>query len=155
MRAIAAFTRDVAPVFQRTVQGQADAIQRVFQAANDVVDNRGVGVLLWEPASFQTMFRPVPGMENYFQPLPSIDVFNRSHAREVVESRLYLTVAAGAPLQLPATVSRLTTATGEVDAIPVTWEPVDPAATRAPGQRTVTGSTEAGPVEAHVTVVDS
>ena len=47
--------------FPRTVQGQADAIQRVFQAANDVIDNRGVGVLLWEPASFQSMFRSVSG----------------------------------------------------------------------------------------------
>ncbi|MDW8803593.1 glycosyl hydrolase 53 family protein [Streptomyces scabiei] len=33
----------------RTVQGQADAVRRVFQAANDVVDNRGSGVLVWEP----------------------------------------------------------------------------------------------------------
>src|SRR5690606_17133695 len=82
-------------VFPRTVQGQADAIQRVFQAANDVVDHRGAGVLLWEPASFQAMFRPVPGMENYYEPLPSIDVFNRSQAREILASPVYLTIQAG------------------------------------------------------------
>jgi len=53
-------------VFPRTVQGQADAIQRVFQAANDVVDNRVVGVLLWQPASFHAVFRPGPRLEGHY-----------------------------------------------------------------------------------------
>jgi arabinogalactan endo-1,4-beta-galactosidase len=107
--------------FPRTVQGQADAIQRVFQAANDVVDNRGVGVLLWEPASFQSMFRAVPGMEDYFEPLASIDVFSRSQARQILENRVYLTRLRGDEPDLPASVAVLTTADGTLSTTPVTW----------------------------------
>ena len=38
-----------------SVQGQADALLRVFRMANDLPDNRGLGVLVWEPAHFQSM----------------------------------------------------------------------------------------------------
>lgn len=138
--------------FPRTVQGQADAIQRVFQAANDVIDNRGVGVLLWEPASYQSMFRPVPGMENTFQPLASIDVFNRSHAREILEDRVYLSTSAGRAPELPATVAALTVATGEVRQIPVQWQ-ADGAPGAAAGPRSVSGRTKLGTVTAVIDTV--
>lgn len=140
--------------FPRTVQGQADAIQRVFQAANDVVDNRGVGVLLWEPASFQSMFVPVRGMENYFEPLASIDVFNRSFAREILEHRIYLTVPLGERPPLPPTVSLLITHDGSIRPIAVEWEGLSGDFDR-PGKFSVKGITGAGEVEAIVTVVPS
>lgn len=38
-----------------SVQGQADALLRVFQMVNDLPDNRGLGALVWEPAHFQSM----------------------------------------------------------------------------------------------------
>ncbi|WP_433040927.1 glycosyl hydrolase 53 family protein [Dactylosporangium sp. CS-033363] len=38
-----------------SVQGQQDALLRVFRMANDLPDNRGLGVLVWEPAHFQSM----------------------------------------------------------------------------------------------------
>jgi arabinogalactan endo-1,4-beta-galactosidase len=66
--------------FPRTVQGQADAIQHVFQMVNDVIDNQGAGALTWEPASFQSMFRSVPGLANTSEPNASIDVYNQSRA---------------------------------------------------------------------------
>lgn len=76
--------------FPRTIQGQADAIQRVFQAANDVVGNRGAGVLVWEPVGWQTMFRAVPGMANTYEPHASINVFNASRARYVLEDTVHV-----------------------------------------------------------------
>lgn len=134
--------------FPRTVQGQADAIQRVFQAANDVVDNRGVGVLLWEPASFQSMFRPVPGMENHYAPLPSIDVFNRSHAREILEDRVYVSLEQGESLTLPPTVRMLTAATGDVANVPVVWQAPEAGAAATGGRSRAVGRTQFGEVTA-------
>lgn len=139
--------------FPRTIQGQAEAIQRVFQAANDVIDNRGIGVLLWEPASFQTMFRPVPEMPNYFQPFASIDVFNRSHARHVLEDRVYLSVEAGQAPALPASVHVLTTADGSIASARVAWDPLPPGATATPGTLSLNGKTPSGTVAAIIDVV--
>jgi arabinogalactan endo-1,4-beta-galactosidase len=139
--------------FPRTIQGQADAIQRVFQAANDVVDNRGLGVLLWEPASFQSMFRPVAGMEDYFEPLASIDVFNRSHARHILEHKVYLSARAGTAPELPAAVRVLATADGTITSIPVQWEAATAPARSASGEFAVHGTTSLGQVTAIVDVV--
>ena len=136
--------------FPRTIQGQADAIQRVFQAANDVVGNRGVGVLLWEPASFQSMFRAVEGMPGYFEPNASIDVFNRSQARHVLENRVYATARVGETPALPSSVTVLTVADGTVATVPVRWEPVGPAA--AAGEVSLRGATQYGEVTAVVDV---
>ncbi|MEV4135612.1 glycosyl hydrolase 53 family protein [Dactylosporangium sp. NPDC049742] len=38
-----------------SIQGQQDALLRVFQMVNDLPDNRGLGALVWEPAHFQSM----------------------------------------------------------------------------------------------------
>ncbi|MDQ2589092.1 glycosyl hydrolase 53 family protein [Saccharothrix yanglingensis] len=139
--------------FPRTVQGQADAIQRVFQAANDVVDNRGAGVLVWEPAGFQAMFRAVPGPANTWEPHASIDVFNASRAERVLQDTAYTATAVGTAPKLPSSVHLLTTATNEITTVPVRWRPLPPGAGDAPGEVTVTGTTGAGPVTAVVDVV--
>lgn len=139
--------------FPRTIQGQADAIQRVFQAANDVVNDRAVSVLTWEPASWQPMFRPVPGLENTWEPHASIDIYNRSHARHVVEDRVYVTTRVGEVVSLPATVRVLTTATGELSDAPVTWS-VAPGAAAAPGELSIQGRTPYGEVTALVTILE-
>ena len=126
-------------IFPRSVQGQADAIQRVFKAANDVIDDRGVGVLLWEPASYQAMFRAVEGMENTFEPLASIDVFNRSHAREIVQDRVYASEG------LPPTVTVMDAASGNVREVAVQWDQtpvVDPAYPGAAVHHGTAGSVE-------------
>jgi arabinogalactan endo-1,4-beta-galactosidase len=141
--------------FPRTVQGQADAIQRVFQAVNDVVNNAGVGVLTWEPASFQTMFRFVPGMTNTWEPHSSIDVYTKSAAKQVVESVVYASTLVGAAPALPSTVDVLTTADGSVDSVPVSWDAAPAGAFDVPGQVTVAGGTEFGPVSAIVDVLDA
>lgn len=140
-------------VFPRTVQGQADAVQAVFQMVNDIVGNQGVGALTWEPAGFQPMFRPVPGMVNTSEPNASIDVYNRSRATHVIEDTVYRAVLTGQDPGLPATVQVLTTSDGSQDAVPVDWEAAS--ATDAPGRLTVEGSTEHGPVTAVIDVVDS
>ncbi|MCE7000770.1 glycosyl hydrolase 53 family protein [Saccharothrix sp. S26] len=139
--------------FPRTVQGQADAIQRVFQAANDVVDNQGKGVLVWEPAGFQSMFRAVPGLANTWEPHASINVFNASRAEHVIEDTVHLATTAGSTPQLPRTVRVLTTADAKVEVVPVRWQPVPRGATGAPGEVTVTGTTGFGPVTAVIDVL--
>ncbi|MCH7230539.1 glycosyl hydrolase 53 family protein [Glycomyces sp. L485] len=140
--------------FPRTVQGQADAIQHVFQMVNDVVDNRGVGALTWEPASFQAMFRSVPGMSDTFEPYASIDVYNQSRATHVLEDTVYSAVRSGGTPVLPGSVKVLTTADGSVASVPVEWEDVPPGATGTAGRITVSGTTEHGEVVAVVDVVD-
>ncbi|MFC0626305.1 glycosyl hydrolase 53 family protein [Kribbella deserti] len=140
--------------FPRTIQGQADAIQRVFQAANDVVDNQGTGVLTWEPAGWQTMFRAVPNLPNTWEPHASIDVYNLSRAKHILQDTVYAaTVVRTAPV-LPSTIQVLTTATKRIAPVPVTWQALPPGATDAPGQVTITGTTSRGPVKAVIDVVD-
>jgi arabinogalactan endo-1,4-beta-galactosidase len=139
--------------FPRTIQGQADAIQRVFQAANDVVDNKGAGVLVWEPAGYQTMFRAVPGLTNTWEPHASINVFNASRAKHILQDTVHTATAVRAAPKLPSSIRMLTTATNKITDIPVRWQPLPPGATDKPGEVTVTGMTGAGPVTAVVDVV--
>ncbi|MBB4911508.1 glycosyl hydrolase 53 family protein [Actinophytocola algeriensis] len=139
--------------FPRTVQGQADAIQRVFQAANDVVNNQASAVLVWEPAGWQPMFRAVPGLVNTWEPHASIDVFNASHAKHILQDTVYTATAVGAAPKLPSSVHLLTTATNRITSVPVRWQPLPPGATDKPGVVTVTGMTGRGPVTAVIDVV--
>ncbi|MDA1361364.1 glycosyl hydrolase 53 family protein [Glycomyces luteolus] len=139
-------------VFPRTVQGQADAIQHVFQMVNDVVDNQGAGALLWEPANWQSMFRSVPGMANTSEPNASIDVYNRSRATHVLEDTVYAAVETGGTPALPDTVQVLTTVDGSEAAVPVAWGGLP--STGTAGRVTVAGTTEYGQVTAIVDVVD-
>ncbi|WP_433019598.1 glycosyl hydrolase 53 family protein [Kribbella sp. CA-294648] len=139
--------------FPRTVQGQADAIQRVFQATNDVIGNQGVGVLTWEPAGWQTMFRAVPGLANTWEPHASINVYNASRAKFVLEDTVYTTTVVGGRPALPRTIQVLTTASKRIAAVPVRWQALPPGATDAPGQVTVTGTTRRGEVKAVIDVV--
>lgn len=139
--------------FPRTIQGQADAIQRVFQAANDVVGNRGAGVLVWEPVGWQTMFRAVPGMPDTYEPHASINVFNASRATYVLEDTVHVTTRVGRIPALPSTVRRLTTATNAFAAIPVRWQPLPGGATDRPGEVVVTGTTALGKVTAVIDVI--
>jgi len=139
--------------FRRTIQGQADAIQRVFQTVNDVVDNQGKGVLTWEPAGWQTMFRSVPGLPNTWEPHASIDVYNKSRAKHILEDTVYVTTPVGAEPRLPSTIRVLTTANRKVTAMPVRWQALPPGATDAPGQVVITGATARGQVTAVIDVV--
>ncbi|WP_162605719.1 glycosyl hydrolase 53 family protein [Jiangella aurantiaca] len=141
-------------IYPRTIQGQADAIQRVFQATNDVINNQGKGVLTWEPASWQSMFRSVPGMANTFEPHSSIDIYNKSRATHVMEDRVYRTVLVGAEPALPETVQVLTTADGSIASVPVDWDEVSADGTDTTGRVAVSGSTEFGGVTALVDVID-
>src|SRR5690606_846239 len=113
-------------------------------AANDVIDDRGVGVLLWEPASYQAMFRAVEGMENTFEPLASIDVFNRSHAREIVQDRVYASEG------LPPTVTVMDAASGNVREVAVQWDQTPVVDSAYPGAAVHHGT--AGSVEVRAVV---
>ncbi|NGY65259.1 hypothetical protein G7043_40830 [Lentzea sp. NEAU-D13] len=139
--------------FPRTIQGQADAIQRVFQAANDVVGNRGAGVLVWEPVGWQTMFRAVPGMPDTYEPHASINVFNASRAKYVLEDTVHVATRVGRTPALPSTVRRLTTASNALTAIPVRWQPLPGGATDRPGEVVVSGTTALGKVTAVIDVI--
>jgi arabinogalactan endo-1,4-beta-galactosidase len=139
--------------FPRTIQGQADAIQRVFQAANDVVNNQGTGVLVWEPAGWQTMFRAVPELPNTWEPHASINIYNASHAKHILQDTTYTTTKVGTTPKLPPTVHVLTTANNTTTTIPVHWQPLPPNATDKPGELVLTGMTEKGPVTAVVDVL--
>ncbi|WDV49270.1 glycosyl hydrolase 53 family protein [Streptomyces coeruleorubidus] len=139
--------------FPRTIQGQADAVRRVFQAANDVVDNRGSGVLVWEPAGYQPMFRAVPGLANTWEPHASINVFNASRAKHILQDTIYTSTMVGAAPKLPSSIRMLTTANSTITGVPVRWQPLPPGATDKPGEVTVTGMTDKGPVTAVIDVV--
>ncbi|MDK1346961.1 glycosyl hydrolase 53 family protein [Streptomyces sp. 378] len=141
--------------YPRTVQGQADALQRVFQIANDIPDNRGLGVLAWEPARWQSLFTAVPGMTRTWEPNASIDIFTKSRASHVVEDTVYASAPVGDEVVLPDSVRVLTTADGSTEPVPVEWNPVPDGATDTAGRLTVHGSTEYGPVTAMLDVVET
>ncbi|TDD72593.1 hypothetical protein E1262_01655 [Jiangella aurantiaca] len=141
--------------YPRTIQGQADALQRVFQIANDIPNNQGLGVLAWEPARWQSLFTSVPGMTRTWQPNASIDIFTKSRATQVVEDTVYSAALVGDEVELPDSVRVLTTADGSTETVPVEWEPVPDGGTDAAGRLTVQGSTEFGSVTAQVDVVDA
>lgn len=136
----------------RTIQGQANMLQRTIQAANDVIDNKGIGVLMWEPQSYQPIFTRAPGMFNYYEPYASIDVFNKSFAKHVLESNVYVSTLENIAPVLPATVKMLTMSDASVEPVPVTWNAVDPSQYENAGGFTVTGTTEYGEVTANVSV---
>jgi len=139
--------------YPKSGQGQADAIQRVFQIANDLPDNRGVGVLMWEPANWQEMVDWGNSSWPVLKFFGSINIYNQSDAEHVVEDTVYITVLRGRTPRLPAKVRVLTTADGSVRSVRVDWGEVLPGATNAEGQFVVTGSTEFGEVTAIVDVV--
>ncbi|MEU4834578.1 glycosyl hydrolase 53 family protein [Streptosporangium sp. NPDC023615] len=141
--------------YPRTVQGQADALQRVFQIVNDIPGNRGLGVLAWEPARWESLFRAVPGMTNTYEPNASIDVFTGSHASHVVEDTVYAAARVGDTIALPDSVRVLTTADGSAGPAPVVWDAVPDGGTGTAGRLTVRGSTAFGSVTAVVDVVDA
>jgi hypothetical protein len=127
----------------------------VFQAANDVVDNRGSGVLVWEPAGYQPMFRAVPGLANTWEPHASINVFNASRAKHILQDTVHTATVVGAAPKLPSSIHMLTTANNTITRVPVRWQPLPPGATDRPGEVTVTGTTRTGPVTAVIDVVPS
>ncbi|TDC41017.1 hypothetical protein E1166_13295 [Micromonospora sp. KC213] len=140
--------------YPRTIQGQADAIQRVFQAANDVVNNQGSAVLVWEPAGWQTMFRAVPELPNTWEPHASINVFNASRAKHILEDTVYTATRIGAIPALPTAIRVLTTARDTLTTVPVRWQALPARATDAPGEVLVTGMTRFGAVTAVIDVVE-
>ncbi len=137
----------------RTIQGQANMLKRTIQAANDIIDNKGTGVLVWEPQSFQPMFRSVPGMTNYFEPYASIDVYNKALTKNVVEHNIYLTTFEKTAPALSDTVQMLAMSDGSIEPVPVIWGSIDPSLYEHPGNFTVTGVTEYGDVTAWITVI--
>ncbi|MFW6690698.1 glycosyl hydrolase 53 family protein [Streptomyces sp. MAR4 CNX-425] len=139
--------------YPRTMQGQADAVQRVFQAANDVVNNRGSAVLVWEPAGYQPMFRAVPQKAGTWEPHASINVFNASRAKHILQDTVYTATTVGTAPKLPSAVRVLTTADDTITGVPVRWQPLPPGAADEPGEVTATGMTGKGPVTAVIDVV--
>jgi arabinogalactan endo-1,4-beta-galactosidase len=137
----------------QTPQGQANMLKRTIQAANDIINNQGSGVLVWEPQGFQPMFRAVPGMQNYFEPYASMEVYNQAFARQVIESQVYRTTFIKTAAVLPAQVQMLEMSSGKIEQMPVQWDRVSPAQYEKPGTFTITGETEFGAVTAWVTVV--
>ncbi|GHH72866.1 glycosyl hydrolase 53 family protein [Promicromonospora soli] len=140
--------------FPVTVQGQADAIQRVFQVANDVPGNRVQGVLVWEPANWQPMFTWVETSAGWFpEANASLDIYRESDVTHVLEDSVHVVTEVGDGVRLPRTVDVLTPADGNVSGVRVHWQKVPDDATAAPGTFTVDGTSEYGPVTATVHVV--
>ncbi|WP_129339262.1 glycosyl hydrolase 53 family protein [Cellulomonas endophytica] len=139
--------------YPKTAQGAGDFLQRVFQIANDLPDNRGVGVLVWEPANWQEMVDWDSSAWPTIKFHETVEVFADSDAEHVLEDTVHVSVRAKDALALPATVDVLSTADGTVTAVPVTWDAAAGTGTSVPGSSTVTGSTAYGPVTAVVDVV--
>ncbi len=140
--------------YPETAQGQADAIQRVFEIANDLPDNRGIGVLVWEPANWQEMIDWPNSSWPVLKFFGSINIYNQSDAEHILEDTVYAAVRAGKKLRLPREVDVLAAATGALTSLPVEWAEPDPGATDAPGQFTLEGRTAFGQVTAVVDVVE-
>lgn len=140
--------------FPVTVQGQADAIQRVFQIANDVPGNRVQGVLTWEPASWQSMFTWVEtSAGNFPEANASLDIYRDSDVTHVLEDTVHVVTAVDDDVRLPRRVDVLTPADGDVDGARVTWQKVPDDATARPGTLTVDGTTRYGQVKATIHVL--
>lgn len=137
----------------QTVQGQANMLMRTIQAANDIINNLGTGVLVWEPQSFQPMFRQVPGMVNTYEPLASLDVFRKAFAQQIIAQPLYLTVPEREVPAFPGSLPVMQAGSGEITTTLVSWQAVDPALYRYPGRFIVSGESEYGTVTAVVRVV--
>jgi arabinogalactan endo-1,4-beta-galactosidase len=136
-----------------TVQGQANMYQHVIRTINDVIDNKGIGMLLWEPQSWEAMFTKYgSGWVNY-EANASIEVFHKSFAKHVLEHTVYVTTVRRVAPDLPATVTMLTMGDGSIVSVPVIWATVVPEQVESSGTFTVTGTTTYGAVTAKVTVI--
>jgi arabinogalactan endo-1,4-beta-galactosidase len=140
--------------YPETAQGQADALQRVFEIANDLPDNRGIGVLVWEPANWQEMIDWTSSSWPVIKFFGSINIYNQSDADRILENRVYVTTRAGRTPRLPTEVDVLAAATGARTSVPVEWDEPAPGVTDAPRQFTVNGRTSAGQVTAVVNVIE-
>ncbi|PUB29881.1 arabinogalactan endo-1,4-beta-galactosidase [Promicromonospora sp. AC04] len=139
--------------FPVTVQGQADAIQRVFQVANDVPGNRVQGVLVWEPANWQPMFTWVETDAGWFpEANASLDVYRDSDVTHVLEDSVHVVTEVDDDVRLPRTVGVLSPGDG-LARTRVAWQDVPDDATATPGTFTVDGTTKYGPVTATIHVV--
>jgi arabinogalactan endo-1,4-beta-galactosidase len=136
----------------QTVQGQANMLMRTIQAANDIINNQGTGVLVWEPQSYQPMFRAVPGMVNTFEPYASLDVYQTAFAAQIIAQPIYMTVFEREAPALPHTVQVMQSNSGEIANVELSWQAVDPALHRYPGRFTVSAESEYGTVTAMVRV---
>jgi arabinogalactan endo-1,4-beta-galactosidase len=137
----------------QTVQGQANMLMRTIQAANDIINNQGTGVLVWEPQSYQPMFRAVPGMVNTYEPYASLDVYQTAFAQRIIAQPIYMTVFEREAPALPHTVQVMQSSSGEIANVELSWQAIDPVMYRYPGRITVSGESEYGTVTAVVRVM--
>jgi arabinogalactan endo-1,4-beta-galactosidase len=101
------------------------------------------------------MFRAVPGLANTWEPHASINVFNASRAKHILQDTVYTSTMVRAVPKLPSSIRMLATANNKITTVPVLWQPLPPGATDRPGEVTVTGTTGAGPVTAVIDVMPS
>jgi hypothetical protein len=101
------------------------------------------------------MFRAVPGLANTWEPHASINVFNASRAKHILQDTVHTATVVGAAPKLPSSLHMLTTADNTITRVPVRWQPLPPGATDRPGEVTVTGTTGTGPVTAVIDVMPS
>ncbi|WP_274522769.1 Ig-like domain-containing protein [Saccharothrix sp. ALI-22-I] len=99
------------------------------------------------------MFRAVPELANTWEPHASINVFNASRAKHILQDTVYTATAVRAAPKLPSSVHLLTTATKKITSVPVRWQSLPAGATDTPGEVTVNGMTEVGQVTAVIDVV--
>lgn len=139
--------------YPKTAEGAGLFLQDVFRIANDLPDNRGAGVLVWEPANWQEMIDWSSSAWPVLTFHETVEVYEASDAEFVVADTVRRTVRCRERVDLPPTVEVLD-ADGTRHAVPVTWDAVPAGATAQPGQLVVAGTTAGhGPVTAVVDVV--
>lgn len=139
--------------YPKTAEGAALFLQDVIRIANDLPDNRGAGVLVWEPANWQEMIDWSASAWPVLTFHETIEVYEASDAAFVVADTVHRTVRCRDRVTLPPTVEVLD-ADGTRHAVPVTWDAVPAGSTTRLGQVVVAGTTaEHGPVTAVVDVV--
>ena len=108
---------------------------------------------MWEPQSYQPMFRAVLNMTGYYEPFASLDVYHKAFAKVILADHIYVTTYEKDTPALPHTILVMQASSGEITNASVSWQAIDPVLYRYPGRFTISGESEYGAVTAVVRVM--
>ena len=120
-----------------TVQLAGDIAIEIMKTINDVPNNAGKGVWPWNGQRVYGV--NTEENEHSYTLYASFQAWNDAFAKNVVESSISVTTAAGEAPVLPETVKSMDMATGEIIDVEVNWDAIDADAYAAAGIFEVSG----------------
>lgn len=120
-----------------TVQLAGDIAIEIMKTINDVPNNAGKGVWPWNGQRVYGVNSEEN--EHSYTLYASFQAWNDAFAKNVVESSISVTTAAGEAPVLPETVKSMDMATGEITDVEVNWDAIDADAYAAAGIFEVSG----------------